>query len=47
MFVGLTDSTLSRDDGYRFRLLGGAIERVDMTMWLLLTRAGDSASLLA
>ena len=27
MFAGLTDSTLSRDDGYRFLMLGRAIER--------------------
>ena len=31
MFAGLADSTLSRDDGYRFLLLGRSIERVDMT----------------
>lgn len=44
MFAGLADSTLSRDDGYRFMLLGHAIERVDMTVRLLLSRVGDSAS---
>lgn len=44
MFAGLADSTLSRDDGYRFLLLGRAIERVDMTVRLLLSRVGDSAS---
>lgn len=44
MFAGLSDSTLSRDDGYRFLLLGRAIERVDMTVRLLLSRVGDSAS---
>jgi uncharacterized alpha-E superfamily protein len=44
MFAGLADSTLSRDDGYRFILLGRAIERVDMTVRLLLSRVGDSAS---
>lgn len=44
MFAGLTDSTLSRDDGYRFLVLGRAIERVDMTVRLLLSRVGDSAS---
>ena len=44
MFAGLADSTLSRDDGYRFMLLGRAIERVDMTVRLLLSRVGDSAS---
>jgi uncharacterized alpha-E superfamily protein len=35
---------LSRDDGYRFLVLGRAIERVDMTVRLLLSRVGDSAS---
>jgi uncharacterized alpha-E superfamily protein len=44
MFAGLADSTLSRDDGYRFMSLGRAIERVDMTVRLLLSRFGDSAS---
>jgi uncharacterized alpha-E superfamily protein len=44
MFAGLADSTLSRDDGYRFLLLGRSIERVDMTVRLLLSRAGDRAS---
>lgn len=44
MFAGLADSTLTRDDGYRFMLLGRAIERVDMTVRLLLSRVGDSAS---
>ncbi|WP_025736069.1 alpha-E domain-containing protein [Mycobacterium genavense] len=44
MFAGLADSMLSRDDGYRFMLLGRAIERVDMTVRLLLSRVGDSAS---
>lgn len=44
MFAGLADSTLSRDDGYRFMMLGRALERVDMTVRLLLSRVGDSAS---
>ncbi len=44
MFAGLADSTLSRDDGYRFLVLGRALERVDMTARLLLSRVGDSAS---
>lgn len=44
MFAGLADSTLSRDDGYRFMMLGRAIERVDMMVRLLLSRVGDSAS---
>lgn len=41
MFAGLADSTLCRDDGYRFLLLGRSIERVDMIVRLLLSRAGD------
>ncbi|MBF6212068.1 alpha-E domain-containing protein [Nocardia puris] len=44
MFAGLSDSTLSRDDGYRFLLLGRSIERVDMMVRLLLSRAGDRTS---
>ncbi|WP_280236520.1 alpha-E domain-containing protein [Nocardia cyriacigeorgica] len=44
MFAGLSDSTLSRDDGYRFMLLGRSIERVDMMVRLLLSRAGDRTS---
>ncbi|TDT30865.1 alpha-E domain-containing protein [Naumannella halotolerans] len=44
MFAGLADSTLSRDDGYRFLLLGRSIERADMMVRLLLSRAGDRPS---
>src|SRR6201994_967190 len=44
MFAGMADSTLSRDDGYRFMVLGRAIERVDMTVRMLLSRVGDSGS---
>ena len=36
---GLVDSTLCRDDGYRFLVLGRALERVDMTARLLIARA--------
>lgn len=43
MFAGLADATLARDEGYRFMLLGRAVERVDMTVRLLLSRVGDSA----
>jgi uncharacterized alpha-E superfamily protein len=43
MFAGLADSTLSRDDGYRFMMVGRALERVDMTVRMLLSRVGDSA----
>ncbi|SIS07915.1 alpha-E domain-containing protein [Williamsia sterculiae] len=41
MFAGLADATLSHDDGYRFLLLGRSVERVDMTVRMLLSRAGD------
>jgi uncharacterized alpha-E superfamily protein len=36
---GLVDSTLVRDDGYRFLILGRALERVDMTARLLIARS--------
>jgi uncharacterized alpha-E superfamily protein len=35
MFAGLADSTMSRDDGWRFLVLGRSIERVDMTVRLV------------
>lgn len=35
---GLTGSTMSRDDGYRFLVLGRSLERVDMTARLLADR---------
>ncbi|MCX5042753.1 alpha-E domain-containing protein [Aldersonia sp. NBC_00410] len=44
MFAGLADSTLSRDDGYSFLLLGRSLERIDMMVRLLLSRAGDRTS---
>ena len=31
MLAGLADSTMSRDDGWRFLVLGRSLERVDMT----------------
>jgi uncharacterized alpha-E superfamily protein len=37
--AGLVDSTLVRDDGWRFLVLGRALERVDMTARLLIARA--------
>ncbi len=43
MFAGLTDATLSHDDGYSYLLLGRSIERADMTARLLLTPRGDQA----
>lgn len=44
MFAGLADSTMSRDDGWRFLVLGRSIERVDMTVRLLLSRVGERPS---
>ena len=44
---GISDATMSRDDGWRFLMLGRSIERVDMTTRLVLTRAlagGGAAS---
>lgn len=39
---GLADSTMSRDDGWRFLVLGRSLERVDMTARLLSARYGES-----
>lgn len=44
MFAGLADATLSHDDGYRYLLVGRSVERVDMTIRMLLSRAGDRVS---
>ncbi len=44
MFAGLGDATLSHDDGYRYLLVGRSVERVDMTVRMLLARAGDTTS---
>ena len=41
MFSGLAASTMSRDDTWRFYLLGRSVERVDMVVRLLLARVGD------
>jgi uncharacterized alpha-E superfamily protein len=38
ILAGLADSTMSRDDGWRFLVLGRSIERVDMTTRLLSAR---------
>jgi uncharacterized alpha-E superfamily protein len=35
LFAGLADSTMSRDQGWRFLSLGRSLERVDMTIRLL------------
>lgn len=44
VMAGITDATMSRDEGWRFLVLGRNIERVDMTARLLRTheRAGGS-----
>ena len=38
---GLADSTMSRDDGWRFLVLGRSLERVDMTTRMLLTTINE------
>ena len=43
-FAGMADSTMSRDDGWRFLLLGRSLERVDMTSRLLSARSGGASS---
>ncbi|HEX3623454.1 MAG TPA: alpha-E domain-containing protein [Acidimicrobiales bacterium] len=43
ILAGLADSTMSRDDGWRFLVLGRSLERVDMTARLLAASFGDSA----
>lgn len=42
LFVGLTDTTMSRDSAWRFIVLGQSLERVDMTARLLCSRVGQS-----
>lgn len=44
MFAGLADATMSRDDGWRFLVLGRSIERADMVLRLLLSRVRDKVS---
>ena len=41
IMAGLADSTMSRDDGWRFLTLGRSLERVDMTTRLLLARFSE------
>jgi uncharacterized alpha-E superfamily protein len=43
MFSGLIDSSMSRDDGWRFVSLGRSIERADMTARLLTARYAEAA----
>ena len=38
LFFGLSESTMSHDDAWRFLILGRSLERVDMTARLLLAR---------
>jgi uncharacterized alpha-E superfamily protein len=40
--VGIADATMSRDDGWRFMILGRSIERADMTARLLLARVNSA-----
>lgn len=42
--AGLADSTMSRDDSWRFLVLGRSLERVDMTTRMLLARCGPSST---
>ncbi|MBO0729086.1 MAG: alpha-E domain-containing protein, partial [Acidimicrobiaceae bacterium] len=42
ILAGLSDSTMSRDEGWRFLVLGRSLERVDMTARLLSARYGES-----
>jgi uncharacterized alpha-E superfamily protein len=42
IFAGSADSTMSRDDGWRFLLLGRSLERADMTARLLSARYGET-----
>ena len=41
ILAGLADSTMSRDDGWLFLVLGRSLERVDMTARLLSASFGD------
>jgi len=41
-FAGLADSTMSRDDGWRFMVLGRSLERADMTTRLVSARYGET-----
>ena len=43
ILAGLADSTMSRDDGWRFLVLGRSLERVDMTARLLSASFDDTA----
>jgi uncharacterized alpha-E superfamily protein len=45
VMAGLTDATMSRDEGWLFLVLGRSIERVDMTSRLLSTHVGAGGSI--
>lgn len=42
VFAGLSESTMSRDEGWRFLVLGRSLERADMTARLLSARYGET-----
>jgi len=42
MLAGLSEATMSRDEGWRFLVLGRNLERADMTARLLSARYGES-----
>jgi uncharacterized alpha-E superfamily protein len=44
LVLGLADSTMSRDDAWRFLMLGRSVERMDMTARLLRSQATGSGS---
>jgi uncharacterized alpha-E superfamily protein len=43
ILAGLADSTMSRDDGWLFLVMGRSLERVDMTARLLSASFGDGS----
>ena len=43
MMAGLADSSMTRDEGWRFLVLGRSLERVDMTARLLLAGLGETS----
>ena len=43
ILAGLADSTMSRDDGWRFLVLGRSLERLDMTTRLLLASSDEQS----
>lgn len=44
MFAGLADTTICRDEGWLFLVLGRYVERADMVLRLLLSRVRDRAT---